>query len=926
VMNRPSMMHGRGGYPNAGRPSMMHGPGAGHNKNRPSLHPRDRDRDRGYDEGEIGEIPEPQPRDGSASREPWDDRRAERWGRGAERRHSGAFGAEEDGELPLGGGGARPPLPAGRPPPDAAYAAHAASRDILKSVSAAPTPTMEPFAGPGAQPGGGLARHLSAPASADAGGDPESPAPKRKKLGWGQGLARSKSTGVASESRAPETEQEHRPPSVPIPDDARVDAGTPPFSLAALSGSHPISRKTHPSLSANPFLSAGDDSRSGAPSPSPLGAHAAPPRTPMDPVARAAAAAASEAEAAARREMLAGAEKAKAEILRAMDETDARIAALEREIAESEDRERSDREQMDEQKQHQEARLRRELEGVSSGVERAEKASSRAAQAARQAEARAEELRRKAGLIDAEEKEKELLKEKGGKKQKQKSHRDNKDSAAARASARAVQRMLAGREPRVALVSQIVCENARLAETSHLGLKTVCGLPLPHELPRVSVETIATANARRERHDPDRLAARAAVTKVLRARREATREKALRLAVTYLKRRERWRLRMQHADLRSFEKEMGVRPGGKLPALGTRGSSRHAGAGAGFGGARGSFGGAARSEYEELQMIQELQARERLKTLVKLPAQILDPEDARFGAFTANRNALVEDPKAELELLKHTRPWAEWEKKIFHEKFASYGKNFKRVATFIDGRTTAECVTYYYQRQKTDDGFKSRRRAQAKKRRAYAEAKRMTGGAWSGPGGPSAGGMSAAALAKASREREAELRAAEEERKGRSAEARQERAALAAAEKKKAKEKAAREKRKREKEKETEKEKREQEKETEKAPEKVSEASESAEAGDAEAGDAAPAASDPSAAAAFKNTPAAAQPPGVAAAPNVSGPVAGAGEAAPAAGTKRKAAAAAEAPTKGKGKGKKAAKTELPDASLQWGVGVEEKK
>ena len=72
--------------------------------------------------------------------------------------------------------------------------------------------------------------------------------------------------------------------------------------------------------------------------------------------------------------------------------------------------------------------------------------------------------------------------------------------------------------------------------------------------------------------------------------------------------------------------------------------------------------------------------------------------------------------------------------------------------------------------------------------------------------------------------------------------------------------------------------------------------------------------------------PAAAQPPGVAAAPNVSGAFAGGGEAAPAAGTKRKAAAAAEAPTKGKGKGKKAAKTELPDASLQWGVGVEEKK
>ena len=887
MMNRPSMMRGGGGYPNA-RPSMMHGPGAGYNKKRPSLMPRS---DRGgYDEGEIGEIPET--RDGSVSHEPWDDRRDQRWGRGLERRHSGAFAGapEEDGELPVGGGGARPPLPAGRPPPDAST--HGSARDILQSVSAAPTPTMEPFAGSGARPGGGLARHLSAPA-ADASGDPESPAPKRKKLGWGQGLARSKSTGGALESPA----HPDRPPSVPVPDEphpsARGDAGTPPLPGTG-----------NASANRTFFVPSGDDSRSGAPSPSPMGAaHAR--SAHADPVARAAAAAATEAESAARREMLAGAEKSKAEILRAVDETDARIAALEREIAESEDRERSDREQMDEQKQHQEARLRRELEGVKSGVERAEKASKRAAQAAREARARAEEMRRKAGLIDAEEKEKEA-KEKDGKK-KEKKKDANVDSAAARASARAVQRMLAGREPRVALVERVRARNSRLAKKSHEGLKTVCGLELPSETPRVSVETVAAANASRERSDPHRLSVRAAVTNILRARREATREKALNLAVTYLKRRERWRLRMQREDLRVFEKEMGVRPGGKLPTLGARGSSRHAGV-SGLGGARGSFGGAARSEYEELQMIQELQARERLKTLVKLPSQILDPEEARLSAFAANRNALVEDPKAELELLKRTRPWVEWEKKIFHEKFASYGKNFKRIATFIDGRTTAECVTYYYQRQKTEDGFKSRRRAQAKKRRAYAEAKRMTGGAWNGPGGPSAGGMSAAALAKASREREAELRAAEEERKGRSAEARQERAALAAAEKKKAKEKAAREKRKREKEA-AEKEAAENQKveataeaETETEKEKVA----SAETRRAEAegdGEAEPVAL-----------------------PDASAPPASGIEAAAAAGTKRKAEAPAEAPAKGKGKGKKAAKTRLPDASLQWGVGVEEKK
>ena len=201
-------------------------------------------------------------------------------------------------------------------------------------------------------------------------------------------------------------------------------------------------------------------------------------------------------------------------------------------------------------------------------------------------------------------------------------------------------------------------------------------------------------------------------------------------------------------------------------------------------------------------MIQELQAKERLKTLVKLPPMVLDPEERRVAVFRS-RNALVEDPKGEAEAAKLVRPWMDWEKKIFHEKFSSYGKNFKRIATFIDGRTTADCVVYYYQTQKTGDGFKGRRKAQAKKRRAYAEARRMTGGAWNGPQSTA---TSVAAQAKAAKEREAELRAAEEDRKNRSAEARQERAALAAAEKKrKAEAKAKAEKKEKEKEKEKDK-------------------------------------------------------------------------------------------------------------------------
>ena len=560
------------------------------------------------------------------------------------------------------------------------------SRDVLNFVATEPTPIAKP-----------LARHLSAPVAPDVTDKEERDtekqdvAPKRKKLGWGQGLNRSKSTGAALETGSPAYPE--RLPSVPLPvgDDRkghdRHDTRTPPLPTANNAnpfGDDPEVSREAPSTGFGGASTQSHRDHHLAPEPSPR------PRGPSDPVARAALVAVSKASVAARREMLVFSEKQKETILRAMELTDSSIVSLEREIAAMDDTTENDREQVEEQRTHQEARLRRELEGVKGNVERAEKASRRAEFLAAETAAEAEELRRKAGLIDAETREKE---KKDGAKSLMKSSKE-KELVAAKASARAVQRMLAGREPRVVLVERVHARNEQLATKSHLALKLDKGFPLPHEVVKVSVAETARKNWETESNDAYRASVRVAVTQVLRERREATRDKALNLAVTYMKRREQWRLHMKRVDLATYEKEMGVKPGGKIPAPGlNRGSSR--GALPGLGGSRGSFGGAARSEYEELQMIHELQQRERLKTLVKLPSQILDLEEKRVAAFTRNVNALVEDPKAEAELAKLTRPWLEWEKKIFHEKFASYGKNFKRIATFIDGRVTSDCVVYY---------------------------------------------------------------------------------------------------------------------------------------------------------------------------------------------------------------------------------------
>ena len=142
--------------------------------------------------------------------------------------------------------------------------------------------------------------------------------------------------------------------------------------------------------------------------------------------------------------------------------------------------------------------------------------------------------------------------------------------------------------------------------------------------------------------------------------------------------------------------------------------------------------------------------------MTTIPNMILDPEERRCAIFDS-RNGLVEDPVAERDRINLIRPWTKAEKAIFHERFASYGKNFRRIAEHLEGRDTGDCVMYYYKFQKTDDGFRGRRRAAMKKRRAFADAQRMR------------------AIDPAT------IEAQREERAAPTAEARLERAALAAA-------------------------------------------------------------------------------------------------------------------------------------------------
>jgi len=41
-------------------------------------------------------------------------------------------------------------------------------------------------------------------------------------------------------------------------------------------------------------------------------------------------------------------------------------------------------------------------------------------------------------------------------------------------------------------------------------------------------------------------------------------------------------------------------------------------------------------------------------------------------------------------------------KEVFLEKFAAFGKDFRKISTFLDHKTTTDCVVFYYKNHKSD--------------------------------------------------------------------------------------------------------------------------------------------------------------------------------------------------------------------------------
>eukprot|EP00803_Ostreobium_quekettii_P010854 evm.model.scf_2250.1 EVM.evm.TU.scf_2250.1 scf_2250:9588-23612(-) len=137
---------------------------------------------------------------------------------------------------------------------------------------------------------------------------------------------------------------------------------------------------------------------------------------------------------------------------------------------------------------------------------------------------------------------------------------------------------------------------------------------------------------------------------------------------------------------------------------------------------RGSF--RPKSQYEEAKIMREIMGKKELAEMCQMPESCTGTWD--HGRIFVDKNRLVEDPEAQLLEEDNCNPWSADEKKVFMDKFIEHPKDFRTVASFLEHRTTADCIGFYYQNQKLEVFERVRLKQQLKKRRSTADARKFS--------------------------------------------------------------------------------------------------------------------------------------------------------------------------------------------------------
>ncbi|KAG6530447.1 uncharacterized protein LOC122043319 isoform X1 [Zingiber officinale] len=85
---------------------------------------------------------------------------------------------------------------------------------------------------------------------------------------------------------------------------------------------------------------------------------------------------------------------------------------------------------------------------------------------------------------------------------------------------------------------------------------------------------------------------------------------------------------------------------------------------------------------------------------LKMPS-LLNDKSQRYDTFV-NNNGLIEDPLSFENERAMINPWTQEEKEVFMEMLARYGKDFIKISSFLDHKSIADCVEFYYKNHKSE--------------------------------------------------------------------------------------------------------------------------------------------------------------------------------------------------------------------------------
>lgn len=111
-----------------------------------------------------------------------------------------------------------------------------------------------------------------------------------------------------------------------------------------------------------------------------------------------------------------------------------------------------------------------------------------------------------------------------------------------------------------------------------------------------------------------------------------------------------------------------------------------------------------RSDAEWEEIIDGLQEQEmeekKMRSYAVIPPILLDTRQRRL--WYINRNGLVEDMSQEYKEKQLLNIWTDQEKEIFREKYLQHPKNFSLIASYLERKSVADCVQYYYLTKKNE--------------------------------------------------------------------------------------------------------------------------------------------------------------------------------------------------------------------------------